>query len=380
MRNHTNVSVALRCGRTNPIFSHDSRACSCGNPLQVSRRNRALPSLSLALRALSSSSAGLKRETLQSSVNYIDRYLSLTPAVAKTRLQLVGVTALFVAAKLEEIYPPRMQDFALTTDGAFSVEQLDAMEKDLLRCLDWRICPITYFCWVSMLVSELGKELAALKSSDDAPANAAAGAASVCNPNAAGSGTPQQHRKQLGSWAAAGAASSESQKPATQQTQQAQRTKYNFAGVADKAGWGEATCLLEPALDLIDICILELSTIQFLPSEVASAALVNAAQQAGPAKARQLLPLLRKVLGPIAETVGFKHCFDFQQRWALTASTAQVKREPHVRIQKHVGRSHWCTLQQYNPEACGCFGKHAHVAVALHCGRTNPVFSHGSRP
>ena len=43
----------------------------------------------------------LHRETFYLAVDYIDRYLSNTKNIHKTRLQLVGVTALFIAAKLE---------------------------------------------------------------------------------------------------------------------------------------------------------------------------------------------------------------------------------------------------------------------------------------
>ena len=44
-------------------------------------------------------------ETLFMTVNLIDRYLEKTH-VARDKLQLIGITALFVASKCEEIYPP----------------------------------------------------------------------------------------------------------------------------------------------------------------------------------------------------------------------------------------------------------------------------------
>ena len=43
----------------------------------------------------------LRRETFHVAVDFVDRYLSRTSDVAKPQLQLVGVTALFVAAKVE---------------------------------------------------------------------------------------------------------------------------------------------------------------------------------------------------------------------------------------------------------------------------------------
>jgi hypothetical protein len=45
-------------------------------------------------------------ETLWIAVNIVDRFLSLR-VVSLIKLQLVGVTAMFVAAKYEEILAPR---------------------------------------------------------------------------------------------------------------------------------------------------------------------------------------------------------------------------------------------------------------------------------
>lgn len=43
----------------------------------------------------------MKRVTLYSAVNYIDRYLSVTTNIQKGQLQLIGATALFIAFKME---------------------------------------------------------------------------------------------------------------------------------------------------------------------------------------------------------------------------------------------------------------------------------------
>ena len=58
-------------------------------------------------------------ETLFITINLIDRFLEKSK-VTKTRLQLVGVTALFIASKYEEIYPPELKDFIYITDRAYS--------------------------------------------------------------------------------------------------------------------------------------------------------------------------------------------------------------------------------------------------------------------
>jgi len=58
-------------------------------------------------------------ETLYLTVNLIDRYLAKTE-VSRAKVQLVGVTALLIASKYEEIYPPELRDLVFICDGAYS--------------------------------------------------------------------------------------------------------------------------------------------------------------------------------------------------------------------------------------------------------------------
>ncbi len=57
----------------------------------------------------------LHRETFYLAVDFLDRYLGISSNIPKNRLQLIGVTCLFIGAKLEEIYPPKLQEFAYVT-------------------------------------------------------------------------------------------------------------------------------------------------------------------------------------------------------------------------------------------------------------------------
>ena len=96
----------------------------------------------------------LKRQTWHMATNYTDRYLATSPSVEKEELQLIGVTALFISAKLEEIYPPRASDFALTTGGAFSKRAMFLMEQQMLRVFAWRLNPPTGFDWVNIYIHQ----------------------------------------------------------------------------------------------------------------------------------------------------------------------------------------------------------------------------------
>ena len=61
----------------------------------------------------------LMPETLYLTVNLIDRFLE-READARNKLQLVGVTAMFIASKYEEIYAPECRDFVYISDKAYT--------------------------------------------------------------------------------------------------------------------------------------------------------------------------------------------------------------------------------------------------------------------
>lgn len=91
----------------------------------------------------------LHRETYHLAIAYIDQYLSQTKNFLKNKFQLLGITSLFIAAKIEvkdisepfpsllstlqEIYPPRLTDFSYVTDGTYSEEDILNMELDLMN-------------------------------------------------------------------------------------------------------------------------------------------------------------------------------------------------------------------------------------------------------
>ncbi|KAH8273856.1 hypothetical protein KR044_002204, partial [Drosophila immigrans] len=92
----------------------------------------------------------LHRETFYLAVDYLDRYLHGERQVQKTHLQLIGITCLFVAAKVEEIYPPKICEFAYVTDGACTERDILQHEKILLQALGWDICPLTVTGWLGV--------------------------------------------------------------------------------------------------------------------------------------------------------------------------------------------------------------------------------------
>ncbi|XP_063795608.1 G2/mitotic-specific cyclin-B1 [Pseudophryne corroboree] len=80
----------------------------------------------------------LLQETMFMTVGIIDRFLQEHP-VPKNQLQLVGVTAMFLAAKYEEMYPPEIGDFTFVTDHTYTKAQIRDMEMKILRVLKYAI-------------------------------------------------------------------------------------------------------------------------------------------------------------------------------------------------------------------------------------------------
>uniref|UniRef100_A0A8D2JD65 Cyclin B1 n=1 Tax=Varanus komodoensis TaxID=61221 RepID=A0A8D2JD65_VARKO len=80
----------------------------------------------------------LLQETMYMTVAIIDRFLQ-NNKVTKKMLQLVGVTAMFIASKYEEMFPPEIGDFAFVTDHTYTKLQIRQMEMKILRSLDFSL-------------------------------------------------------------------------------------------------------------------------------------------------------------------------------------------------------------------------------------------------
>ena len=58
----------------------------------------------------------------------------------KSRLQLVGVAAMFLVCKIEEVYAPAVSDFVYITDNAYTEAEIRQMELQIIRALDFDLC------------------------------------------------------------------------------------------------------------------------------------------------------------------------------------------------------------------------------------------------
>ena len=79
-----------------------------------------------------------KEETLFIAINMIDTYLSLKK-IRRCNLQLLGVTALFIACKQNEIIFRRLKEYAYITDNAYDENDILSMENDILKTINFNI-------------------------------------------------------------------------------------------------------------------------------------------------------------------------------------------------------------------------------------------------
>ena len=95
---------------------------------------------------------GFTDETLFMTISIIDRYLSICQ-ITRTNFQLLGITALMIACKHEEIDLPKIDDFIYITDNAYVKNEVIKMEEDVLYKLNFSFLypsPIKFFEYLSL--------------------------------------------------------------------------------------------------------------------------------------------------------------------------------------------------------------------------------------
>ncbi|KAK1362230.1 Cyclin N-terminal domain-containing protein [Heracleum sosnowskyi] len=89
----------------------------------------------------------LRPETLYLTVNLFDRFLAIEPMTRK-KLQLVGVTAMLLASKYEEILAPLVEDLILISDSAYTRNEVLQMENLMINMLQYDLSVPTVYMFV----------------------------------------------------------------------------------------------------------------------------------------------------------------------------------------------------------------------------------------
>lgn len=89
----------------------------------------------------------LSPETLFLAVEIIDRFLE-KKVVSRQKLQLVGVVAMLLAAKYEEIYPPEVKDFIYIAANTYTRDDILRMERLMFATLDFNLTMPTIYVFL----------------------------------------------------------------------------------------------------------------------------------------------------------------------------------------------------------------------------------------
>ena len=79
-----------------------------------------------------------KEETLFMTILIIDRYCTIRQ-ILRVNLQLLGITAMMIACKHEEIDLPKIEDFIYITDNAYTKNDIVKLENNILIALNFEL-------------------------------------------------------------------------------------------------------------------------------------------------------------------------------------------------------------------------------------------------
>lgn len=88
-------------------------------------------------------------QSLHLAVQLLDRFLSRVP-VSRSRLQLVGVTCLLIACKIEEVCPPMVEDLVYISDQAFTRSDMLQTEGLIIQKLEFGLSAATSIAFLAL--------------------------------------------------------------------------------------------------------------------------------------------------------------------------------------------------------------------------------------
>ncbi|MDC0366797.1 hypothetical protein OAM67_00030 [bacterium] len=99
----------------------------------------------------------LGTETLFLTNSIIDQYLTVKQC-ARRQLQLVGVTAMLIASKYEEIYFPEIRDFVYITAKTYTRKQILTTEHQIVQACDYSFTYPTLYHYLTLFYKLLALE------------------------------------------------------------------------------------------------------------------------------------------------------------------------------------------------------------------------------
>lgn len=99
------------------------------------------------------------RETVAIAMNFVDRFVNsdngMEYLINNTLYQLVAVTALYTAIKIHEMQSIDLQSLTNISNGTYSLEQIEGVEREMIEALNWRMNPPTAISFVRYLLDAI---------------------------------------------------------------------------------------------------------------------------------------------------------------------------------------------------------------------------------
>lgn len=68
--------------------------------------------------------------------------------ITEQKIQEIAATSLYIASKLEEIYPPSIEHFSNTPEEPLTITQLQNLEMDIINTINWNCTVPTMNNWL----------------------------------------------------------------------------------------------------------------------------------------------------------------------------------------------------------------------------------------
>lgn len=91
------------------------------------------------------------RDTFYTAIKFIDLFQSKHGNIAKNEFQLVGICAIFMSMKLQEVIIIPSSEFLRLANDIYNTKQLKEMEQNMIDRLNWNLNPITLNHWLSYI-------------------------------------------------------------------------------------------------------------------------------------------------------------------------------------------------------------------------------------
>lgn len=91
------------------------------------------------------------RDTFYTAVKYVDLYQTKQSNILKNNFQLVGICAVFMSMKIQEVIIIPSAEFLRLANDIYDTKQQREIEQNLINRLDWKLNPITLNHWQSYI-------------------------------------------------------------------------------------------------------------------------------------------------------------------------------------------------------------------------------------